>query len=336
MNVYIISPNPVWGGAATANISIAQMLAGHHLVFYNDEYNDDLHIDGVTYDSFPTHKLRDSEKLIEHIKELNIDCVLWGIAMNLPYYYKASRLLHKMSITQCVLFHSLALKKNLKGLLMERLVAKSIKYIDHLIFVSQYTDNSWSKYKSVRNHQKHVIIYNPIENNCTIDTRALYWNRIGFVGRFSIEKRPQIFAELSVKDVKNEYVAWGNGELLLELKKKYPRVRFMGHSLCKDDIYNSFDILVMTSEFENCPMVILEAWKYGIPCVVPNVGGIPEIVVNGYNGILYDSYSTDTIIECINLIQSNYNQFRSNCLKSVKKYSYDNLRDLWNKILLAD
>ena len=99
MNIFIISPNPIWGGAATANMAIARMLAGRHIVYYNDEYNA-LQIANVSYDAYPTHKSKNSNKLVNHLLELKIDFVIWGCAMNLPYYREATVLLHSKGIKQ--------------------------------------------------------------------------------------------------------------------------------------------------------------------------------------------------------------------------------------------
>lgn len=46
------------------------------------------------------------------------------------------------------------------------------------------------------------------------------------------------------------------------------------------------DILVLPSHAENLPMVIIEAFAYGIAVVSTPVGAIPEAVTSGHNGIL--------------------------------------------------
>lgn len=332
MNVFIVSPNLVWGGAATANMAIAQMLSKNHCVYYNDEYNE-VSMDKVVYDAYPTHQTKDSKKLVEHLLSLNIDFVIWGISMNIPYFRKATRILHKKGVGQCVLFHSLAIVKNLKGRLMEKLTSMSLEYIDHLVFVSKYTDTSWSgKYRVIRNHPNHHVIYNPINISNEIACKQSC-HRIGFVGRFSEEKQPELFAKLSVSDDSNSYIAWGDGPLRCDLIAKYPKVDFRGLSSNQDEIYSSIDILVMTSTFENCPMVILEAWNHGIPCVVPNVGGIPEVVIDKVSGRLYEGYSLDTISSCIREIQKNYAIYSNACLEAVQKFSFDKIYEQWSVLL---
>lgn len=330
MKIYFISPNPIWGGAATANMAIARMLSADHTMLYNDEYNN-LSIENVAYDSFPVHNLKDSETLYNHILEENVDWVIWGIAMILPYYRPLISKLKDSNIKQCVLFHSLSISGSIKGRLMEWLISRSLSDIDHLVFVSKYTDISWSKYRTVRKHPSHHVIYNPINVE---QTRINSENdRVGFVGRLSGEKQPEIFAKISEIDHKNKYIAWGGGDLLDNLKGKYPKVEFKGHSSDQEEIYGSFDILVMTSVFENCPMVILEAWKHGIPCVVPNVGGIPEVVKNEVTGILYDGYDANDILSGIETIKQKYAFYSKNCSEAVQNFSFDNIKSKWNNII---
>ena len=45
---------------------------------------------------------------------------------------------------------------------------------------------------------------------------------------------------------------------------------------------------VMSSKAEGTPLVILEAFAAGKPTIASNVGGIPEILRHGYNGLLYE------------------------------------------------
>ncbi len=50
--------------------------------------------------------------------------------------------------------------------------------------------------------------------------------------------------------------------------------------------YRSLDIFVLTSLRESLPNVLLEAMSHGVPCVAYGVGGIPELIEDGVNGLL--------------------------------------------------
>lgn len=55
------------------------------------------------------------------------------------------------------------------------------------------------------------------------------------------------------------------------------------------EAYRSMDVFVSTSLSENFPMTLVEATAVGIPVVCLNIGGMPEIVINGDSGRVLDS-----------------------------------------------
>lgn len=70
----------------------------------------------------------------------------------------------------------------------------------------------------------------------------------------------------------------------------------------KNDIqkyYCSSDLFVLPSHLEGMPLSLLEAMSCSLPCVVSNVGGIPEVVIHGENGLLIEPNSIDELVEKI-------------------------------------
>ena len=53
--------------------------------------------------------------------------------------------------------------------------------------------------------------------------------------------------------------------------------------------------LVLPSIEDNCPMVVLEAQAAGVPVLASRVGGVPELVVDGETGILFDPKAPESI-----------------------------------------
>jgi glycosyltransferase involved in cell wall biosynthesis len=71
-------------------------------------------------------------------------------------------------------------------------------------------------------------------------------------------------------------------------------VRFMGpfDRDCADEAYSQIDVLVVPSLWlENSPLVVHEAFMAGVPVVAARIGGLPELVEDGRNGLLYDPRS---------------------------------------------
>ncbi|MEO5355919.1 MAG: glycosyltransferase family 4 protein [Nitrospirae bacterium YQR-1] len=65
-------------------------------------------------------------------------------------------------------------------------------------------------------------------------------------------------------------------------------------------LYSSIDIFVLpTSGLESFGMSLIEAMAMGIPCIASDVGGIPEIITNNYNGVLVKPNDTDALADSI-------------------------------------
>jgi len=80
-------------------------------------------------------------------------------------------------------------------------------------------------------------------------------------------------------------------EELIKLSKELNisnRVRFLGYRTDVDQLIRSFDIGLLNSEVEIHPNCLIEIMASGIPVVAPAVGGIPEIVTHGLNGLLVE------------------------------------------------
>jgi glycosyltransferase involved in cell wall biosynthesis len=79
------------------------------------------------------------------------------------------------------------------------------------------------------------------------------------------------------------------------------RVRFLG-PLSRDDVLTLFraaDASLLTSAWENLPHSLLEALAVGTPVVATAVGGVPEVVRDGENGLLVPAGDVDAIAEAI-------------------------------------
>jgi len=79
------------------------------------------------------------------------------------------------------------------------------------------------------------------------------------------------------------------------------RVRFLGAG-SRDDVLTLFravDVALLTSLWENLPHTVLEALALGTPVVATAVGGVPEVVVDGENGLLVPAGDTGAIASAI-------------------------------------
>lgn len=65
---------------------------------------------------------------------------------------------------------------------------------------------------------------------------------------------------------------------------------------------------VVCSRYETFPMAVLEAMSLGCPIVASNVGGIPEVVSDGHNGLLFKSGDADDLAARLRWLLDNPHQ----------------------------
>lgn len=75
------------------------------------------------------------------------------------------------------------------------------------------------------------------------------------------------------------------------------QLQFLGNTDHVEDIYKQADILVLTSDREGTPNVIMEAMASGLPVVATSVGGVPDLVQDGSTGFLVEAGDLNGLVE---------------------------------------
>ncbi len=178
------------------------------------------------------------------------------------------------------------------------------------------------------------------------------WDKRGryavFVGRLSAEK--------GVASLLKAWKAWGanapelllvgSGEMRPELERMVADlpVRFLGQ-VSSDDAQGHIArarLLILPSEcFEGFPMVIREAFAFGTPVAVSNIGPLPSIVQHGKNGVIFEpadnrsllnevrkAWDTPNLLE--KLGEGARSEFQSQYTEDV---NYKSLMDIYEKAI---
>ena len=77
------------------------------------------------------------------------------------------------------------------------------------------------------------------------------------------------------------------------------KVIFMGERDDVPEILKTFDIFVLPSLNEGMSNTILEAMATGIPVIASNVGGNPELVIDGETGFLFPTNDVESLVQKI-------------------------------------
>jgi glycosyltransferase involved in cell wall biosynthesis len=136
--------------------------------------------------------------------------------------------------------------------------------------------------------------------------------RILFAGRLTEQKRADRFLRVIQKIAESHphlnftAAIAGDGPLRSQLEKLAdslclrPRyIEFLGELADLKPTYQRSDLLVLTSDWEGTPNVLLEAMGFALPVVATNVGGVPELVRNGENGFVVETNDAESIASSI-------------------------------------
>lgn len=115
---------------------------------------------------------------------------------------------------------------------------------------------------------------------------------VGFIGSLVWVKRaellPEIFSHIVKRDNRVECIIIGDGDLKRTIQERCSNhqipVRFTGY-VSPEEIplwMNALDLLILPSQSEGMPNVVMEAQACGTPVVGSDAGGIPEAI--GYGG----------------------------------------------------
>lgn len=119
---------------------------------------------------------------------------------------------------------------------------------------------------------------------------------VGFVGRLSPEKAPDLFVrmahQLAAKHTDAAFVLIGDGPMRERLEEEVRllgmagRVRFAGERHDVLPLLPSLTALVVPSHAEGMPLALMEGMAAGVPVVATSVGGIPEMIQHLNTGLL--------------------------------------------------
>ncbi len=119
---------------------------------------------------------------------------------------------------------------------------------------------------------------------------------VGFVGRLSPEKGPEVFVRamllLQGRCPQAHAVVVGEGPMLADMRALAgrlglaQRLHFLGLREDMPAVYNELDVAVSSSHSEAMPLAVAEAMACGLPVVATRVGGVPDMIEHGETGWL--------------------------------------------------
>jgi N-acetyl-alpha-D-glucosaminyl L-malate synthase BshA len=105
-------------------------------------------------------------------------------------------------------------------------------------------------------------------------------------------------------------------------------VRFVGKQEQMEEILAVADLFLLTSDYESFGLAALEAMAAGVPVISTNVGGLPEINVDGVTGFLSDVGDIKSMSDhAIEILKDDavLKKFKANAVAQAKKFDIHNI-----------
>lgn len=222
-------------------------------------------------------------------------------------------------------------------ILIERFTSK---FCDVIVNISNYEYMLAKQYK-IAPDNKMITIHNGIDTN-KFDSYNMHLKEdilkelgipnnafiIGMVARISAQKDPVKFVNIAQRiceRIDNAYfVLVGDGEQRAKIEniiseyKLNDRIKITGWVNDVNKYLSIFDIAILTSRWEGFGLVIAEYMAASKPVVASNIGGIPELIADKYNGDLVNLDDIDGFVQSI-LILSKDEELRNRYIYNSKK-----------------
>lgn len=236
------------------------------------------------------------------------------------------------NLTDCSLCYSfLEDKKNIsKNIRKEAEVINRDTYlynifnnIDYVVFPSNFIKNIYKKYF----HEKNWLVsQNGIPKYKKYSTQKSNKIKFLYIGGNSDEKGTSLLLDTWHKyfsiHSQIELNIYGGGSQYLIPIINTPNINIFNlydhQQLPK--IFGSHSYLIYPSIIpENSPVTIKEAFAFGLPVIGSDIGGIPELIQDGYNGFVFKSNDQNSLEKAINkAIESNRIILSKNSFDSIK------------------
>lgn len=110
-------------------------------------------------------------------------------------------------------------------------------------------------------------------------------------------------------------------------------VRLAGFTNNIRDVFQKYDIHVMTSDFEGYPISNIEAISLGLPLIIRDTFTSASDTVNGNGILLSEQWSQEEFIDGLRNIERNYSAYSEKSLILSKDHSVEEISKCWKELL---
>ncbi len=276
-------------------------------------------------------------KFIFYKLKYNVELVHIHTASNGSFFRKSIFVrICKLTNTKIILHaHGAGFKEFYNKTTKKGYIKSTLNKVDKLIVLSE----SWKEfYSTLMCENKIKVIYNSMDIPENIGEKTNETTQGIFLGRLGKRKGTydliNAVEELSKENIKLKITLAGDGEIEevkniikdKKLEQYFDVVGWIGKEE-KQKILKESDLLVLPSYNEGLPMAVLEAMSRKLLVISTYVGGIPEVIKSGENGILINPGDIESLSKSLKTAVGE----KENCRKMAEK-AYETIKANFNEI----
>jgi glycosyltransferase involved in cell wall biosynthesis len=224
------------------------------------------------------------------------------------------------------------------------------KQVSQFVCVSRTTQDSLLSFISLGKQQRCTVVPNgiaPMAEGQPIHVHAGHGGDgippvlLGYVGRLSAEKRPHLLLD-TLRCLPDEAQLGIVGEGPMHRKLIHDgldlmyqgRLHFLGKHPSGESLYKPWQMTLLTSRYEGCPMTALESLACGVPCVALPVPAIRELYDRDAPYLRARGDAPVALAEAVMTVRSLApQQLRDDMARILARHSVEGFVENWQEVL---
>lgn len=226
------------------------------------------------------------------------------------------------------------------------------KQVSHFVCVSRTTQDSLLDFIQLGTRQTCTVVCNgiaPMPEGQEIHVHAGHGGEgippllLGYVGRLSAEKRPHLLLD-TLRHLPEEAQLGIVGEGPMHRKMIHEgmdlmyqgRVHFLGKHPSGASLYKPWQMTLLTSRYEGCPMTALESLACGVPCVSLPIPAMRELYDLDAPYLLARGDAPVSLAEAVmTVLTLPEEQVQEDIARIVARHALDRFVRRWQEVLHA-
>lgn len=280
------------------------------------------------------------DKWVEYLNEQNYDVIITTASLSLRLGMLAPRLNAATIGWQHNCYDGYLHVPNVVFWKQECLLQEYLPKLSRYIVLSDYDKRDYKEKLDIDTEVK----INPrsfvSEQKCD-PSQKKFFMATRFVYAKGLDLMMESFEEFCKQDSEWQLDIIGSGDLMNEImadaKKRnlLDRVNFVGYTNEPEKYYLNSSVFLLPSRWEGWPMVIMEAFEFGLPVIAFHTGAMDLIIDDGKTGFLPEAFDTHKFTEAMLKLAHDEDlrrQMSANAIVKSADFNIDKAVDAWNDL----